>query len=547
MKNKKLDVSESNENNPQGPYRYADHKKPVTRRDFLATGAIGISAMAFTSGATALLSSDNLYGAAMSCGTNLLCGNVPFLCVDGAGGMNIAGGNVIVGFDKNQFQEDFASNNLSDYRRLGIPDIYHPSKTGMVNNSYGLKFHSTSGILEGLEEVLAPRTGETNDLREHVDGLLLCAITSDDTTGNPLNTSYMAQRAGAVGDLVQLIGNGGSVAGGNSTAPSDQVDLTKKPSRLSNFKDSESLLSIGDSLVSGRFLASTAADGGSRMKSFMGLVARAGRGRLNELKKDPKIAAEIESYSTKQGKITEVFDKFSPSELNPATNATDRTIVQNVYGVTNLNMINGSDQATANIINLLTKRTAGAGTITVGGCDYHNGTAMTGHMKDKEIGRHIGHAIRMDAARGVPMFIHLFTDGGVTADIAGQIDLNLPSRVVWRSDSGERSAAMMLVFHPTKKRVSDGQKAEHSNFILAGKTRQIGYFKAAGGVITDAHSLSNNTQKLWVAVILNYMATLVNSTDDDKIVAEVGERFREKFGSLPNDWQQLIRLKSLIA
>lgn len=546
MKNIKLDVS-MKENTKNEPFKYDDHKRPVTRRDFLATGAIGISAVAFTSGVTAMLSPDNAYGAITACGSNLLCGNVPFLCVDGAGGMNIAGGNVIVGFDKNQYQEDFATNALGDYRRLGVPDLYHPSKTGMVNSGYGLKFHSTSGILEGLEEVLAPRMGETEDLRQHVDGLILCAITSDDTGGNPLNTSYMAQRAGAIGNLVQLVGNGSSVAGGNSTAPSDQVDLTKKPSRLTSFKDSESLLSIGDNLVGGRFLASTAPDGGMRMKNFMGLIGRAGKGRLDELKKNPKLAAEIDSFNSKQSKITEVFDKFSPSELNPTTNAADRAVVQNVYNVANLNMVTGSSQTAANIINLLTKRTAGAATIVVGGCDYHNGTAMTGHEKDKEIGRHIGHAIRMAAVRGVPMFVHLFTDGGVTGDIAGQVDPNMPSRVVWRSDSGERSAAMMLVFHPNKKRVASGPSGEQSNFILSGKTRQIGYFKAAGGVITDAHSLSNNTQKLWVAVILNYMATLVNSTDDDKIIAEVGERFREKFGSLPNDWQQLIRLKSLIA
>jgi hypothetical protein len=528
-------------------FKYDDHKVPMTRRDFLAAGAIGMTTLAFTSGLTTLLSSSNAMGAALACsGENLLCGNIPFLCLDGAGGMNIAGGNAIVGFAKNELQEDFDKNVLSDFRRLGIPDQYHPSKTGMINTSYGLKFHTTSGILAGLEEVLAPRTGDLTDLREHVDGLLLCGITDDDTNGNPLNTTYMAQKAGAVGDLVQLVGNQNTTSGGNSKAPADHVNLTIKPSQLTRFRDSESLLSIGDSLVSSKFLDASSQGGGARMKSFMDLIARAGRGRLNELKANRQVASDIERYHQRQNRTLNVFDTFSPRELNPEKNTSDKAILEQAFGQ-ELTALSATDQTAGNIFNLLTKRTAGAATITIGGCDYHNGTAMTGFNKDKQIGRHIGQAIRMAALRGTPIFIHLYTDGGVTGDAAGQVDPALPTRVVWRSDSGTRSAALMIVFHPKKKRSVVSSNTEYSNFLISKKTRQIGYYKAAGGSAPDAHSLSNNVSNLWMAVILNYMATLVNSTDDEKIIYEVGESFKKKFGTLPPDWQQLIRLRSLVA
>lgn len=536
-------MKKKNEESKNLVHLHADHKVPVTRRDFLAAGLMGISTMALTSGSSALLSSSNVFGAAMCGPGNLLCGNVPFLCLDGVGGMNIAGGNVIVGFDQNQQQEEFGHNVVSDFRRLGIADNYHPSKSGMINTNYGLKFHSTSGILEGLEEVLAPRVGDTKDLREYVDGILLCAVTADDTNGNPTNTTYMAQKVGAKGDLVQLVGTSGSVSGGNSAAPSDQVNLTLKPSKLANFKSSESLLSIGNNIMSASGLNAFGNGGGTRMKRFMEIISRGGASHLNDIRRSPAMSAEVDKYLTRQGGTLGVFDNFSPAALNPMTNPADGAVIAKVYDTA----LNAVDQRVANILNLLTKRIAGAATIEIGGCDYHNGSASAGHASDKTIGRNMGLAIRMAAERNQPIFMHLFTDGGVTGDAAGQVDPDFPTRTVWRSDDGVRSAAVMLVFHPNRKRTNVGDN-EHSNFLISGKTRQIGWYKIAGGTAIDSHSLANNVSKLWIAVILNYMATLVNSTDDEKIVYEVGERFKEQFGAiLPPDWKELIRLRSLIA
>lgn len=541
-----LKIAEDSAQTENKPLLYNDHKAPISRRDFLASGLMGMSALALTSGMGSMLSSSNAFGALMCNSGNLLCGNVPFLCLDGAGGMNIAGGNAIVGFASNQEQEEFGGNVLSDFRRLGIPDEYHPSKSGMINSSFGLKFHSTSGILQGMNEVLAPRMGDTKDLREYVDGLLLCGITNDDTQENPINTTYMAQKAGAVGDLVQLVGTSSSVSGGNSVSPSDQVNLTIKPSRLESFDSSESLLSIGSTIMGTGALSSSTSGGGLRMKKFMQLITRGGADHLSGLNRNPASAAEIQKLAIRQQGTLNVFDSFSPSALNPTTNTTHGNILVDAYGKA-LTAFTREEEIAANIFNLLSARIAGAATITVGGCDYHDGTALTGHSRDMAIGRHIGHMIRVAHLRNKPVFIHLFTDGGVTGDAAGQVDPSLPNRVVWRSDDGVRSAALMVVFNPNKKRVDVGDN-EHSNFLIAGKTRQIGYYKIAGGNVVDAHSLSNNVSKLWIGVILNYMATLVNSTDDEEIIYQVGENFKAKFGSiLPPDWRELIRLKSLVA
>lgn len=532
----------------QKPLLYSDHKKPVTRRDFMASGLMGMSTMAFTSTAMSLVTGSAWAQSNCSAAEALMKGNVPFLCVDCAGGMNFAGGNALVGFAPNQFQGDFGAFNSADYRRQGIPDQYHPANTGMTNKTYGLKFHSSSGILQGMEEVLSPKMGETVDIREYVDGLLLCAITNDDTQTNPINTAYQAQKAGAIGQLVQLVGTQNSVNGGNSVSAPDQVNLTMKPSQLTSFASSAGLLSIGSNVMANNFLNATGAGGSGRLQRFMEQIARGGSSQRSAISgRSPAMLDEMAKYQDRQSGLSSVFQKFSPAALNPVTNPdpSDRTTIEAAYGKT-IATLTQQEQMSANIINLLSRRTVGAGTISVGGGDYHNGTATTGADKDKEIGRYIGWSIRMAAARQVPFFIHAFTDGSVSGDAANQTDTNLPNRLVWRSDDGVSSAALMIVYNPKRKRVSSGQDQENSNFLLNGMTRQIGYFKPGGGNNLAAHSLVNNVNKLWIAVILNYLATRVNSTDDDEIRATVAEHFRCKFGELPPDWQKLLRFKSLI-
>lgn len=550
---KKKSAEEKNESPVS--HLYDDHRKPVTRRDFLASGLMGMSTMALGSTAMALMS--NKAWAQANCATTGAFyigdkGHVPFLCIDCAGGMNIAGGNAIMGQAASGFQREVGSIQ-SDFRKLGIPDEFHPSRSGMIDNSMGLKFHSTSGILEGMNEVLSLKPGETKDLRNYVDGVIIGAVTNDDTQTNPINTVYMAHKAGAKGDLVQLVGTANSVSGGNSVSPTDQIDLTKKPSQLTTFNSSSGLLSIGNNIMGSNFLNATGPGGQGRMQRFMQILARAGSSHRESISsRSQALKDEINKYEQRLSGVDSVFNRFSPAELNPVTSTDQsRAILESTYGKT-ITTFTSNEAQSANIINLLTKRVVGAATISVGGGDYHDGTAMSGFNKDREIGRYIGWAFRVAAARNVPCFIHVFTDGAVIGDAAGQVDPNLQSRTVWRSDDGTRSAALMLVFNPKKQRQVVGGDDEYSNFFLqkqggVNSTRQIGYFKAGGGNVLDAHSLSNNVSQLWRAIILNYMATMVNSTDDEQVMNVAAEQFRCKFGELPPDWKNLIRFRSLVA
>ena len=132
-----------------------------------------------------LVPSTSFADATTQCLSHKFCSDMPFLCVDAAGGMSIAGSNIIVGFGKGEDQLDFGAGKSNAYIRLGIHPDDHPKRSGMVNSDFGIKFHSKSWILKGLTDVLAPEDGE-KDLRKFVEGVLICAITGDDSAGNPL-------------------------------------------------------------------------------------------------------------------------------------------------------------------------------------------------------------------------------------------------------------------------------------------------------------------------------------------------------------------------
>ena len=92
---------------PDEPLYHANHKRPVTRRDFLAQGLV--SGLGMVMGPTifglfanprqahAILSPD-LETLKAACGIATQgAGKIPFICFDLAGGANISGSNVLVG------------------------------------------------------------------------------------------------------------------------------------------------------------------------------------------------------------------------------------------------------------------------------------------------------------------------------------------------------------------------------------------------------------------------------------------------------------------
>jgi hypothetical protein len=71
----------------------------------------------------------------------------------------------------------------------------------------------------------------------------------------------------------------------------------------------------------------------------------------------------------------------------------------------------------------------------------------------------------------------------------------------WTGDNQQTAAAFFLVYNPTGRPVliDDG-------VIPTGRRQQLGYFSAAGDVVTSSSPVANNVNLLVQAVLLNYMA-----------------------------------------
>ncbi len=75
---------------------------------------------------------------------------------------------------------------------------------------------------------------------------------------------------------------------------------------------------------------------------------------------------------------------------------------------------------TASIMKLVVDGFAGAGCITMGGYDYHNGNRMDGEVRDERAGKCMGACLEFAARKGVPLMMYVFSDGAISSN--GMVD-----------------------------------------------------------------------------------------------------------------------------
>ena len=169
------------------PLRHANHKRPVTRRDFLAQGFLSGAAMVMAPSLFGLFKSREAYAqATASCGISGGAGRIPFVCFDLAGGASTAGSNVLVGGPGGQL--DLLS--AAGYEKLGLPRDMLPSLAGQVNTELGLAFHADSAFLRGILSKTSAAT------RANVNGCVICARSENDTGQQPAQPHVWHQQGG---------------------------------------------------------------------------------------------------------------------------------------------------------------------------------------------------------------------------------------------------------------------------------------------------------------------------------------------------------------
>src|SRR5262249_55855472 len=105
-----------------------------------------------------------------------------------------------------------------------------------------------------------------------------------------------------------------------------------------------------------------------------------------------------------------------------------------------------SDEASTviTITKLLVDGFAGAGSISLGGFDYHTNDRSTGELADFRAGQMMGYALELAARKGKDLFLYVFSDGAQNSG-RGMIDNSLDGRgkLAWNVDSGTHAASFV--------------------------------------------------------------------------------------------------------
>ena len=487
---------------PDEALKLPGHRRPVTRRELLSQGFRAGGGMMLGTSIFSLLGSrahaispnllDSAFTAYTSCDLGAISGRkIPFICFDLAGGANIAGSNVLVGGPGGQ--RDALS--AGGYDKLGLPSAILPFANNMntptgnfTDASLGLLFHSDSAMLRGILEKAAGTSGMVN-------GAVIPGRSDNDTGNNPHNPMYGIYRAGLRGQILQLIGSENSESGGNSLAPAMMIDPEVRPTKIDRPSDASGLVDVGDLTL----LLDDPEDIVSVMESMKRItdfkLDLVNTGIANPSDEDKRLKDRL---SCEYLRSTDTVEKFSnPAALDPGA---DPLIVGPGAIFDAAEFDNDREfQKAASVMKLVIDGIAGAGTIEMGGYDYHTGDRRTGEERDLRAGRCIGACLEYARAMNTPLMIYVFSDGSVNSN--GTVEMvNGVGKGVWNGDDSSTAASFFLVFDPA----GAPQLMDTAGDIF--RHQQLGWMRPDGSVDTASSPMANNVNLNVEMVILNYMA-----------------------------------------
>jgi hypothetical protein len=473
------------------PLRHQDHKLPTTRREFIAQGFATGAGTIVAPAMLGALFSPKLAKAALAADINPgnLCnilagaGKIPFLCFDLSGGANIAGSNVLVGNQGGQL--DVLS--TAGYSKLGLPGNMLPnSSTGtFIDQQFGLAFHADSAFLRGM---LMTTTAATRAL---VNGAVIPARSENDTGNNPHNPMYGIARAGARGELLTLIGSRNSDSGGNSMAPASLVDLTVRPTKIDRPSDSTGLVDTGELAT----LFGNRADTVRVLESIDRISRDKAQLLSTGVSYDAALKQQIEcTYVRTADQVDRLGD---PTAFDPSIDPNVTAAFSAVGGISADNEFS----KTASVMKLVIDGMAGAGTIQMGGFDYHTGDRSTGEARDFRAGVCMGACLEYARLRNKPLMLYVFSDGSLNSN--GMIDNSTGGRGKgqWTGDNQSTAAAFFLVLNPAGM-----PQVYNVGTVPPARRQQLGYFRTSGDVETSGSPGANSVVSLVDMVLLNYMA-----------------------------------------
>jgi len=510
------------------PFKHENHPRPVTRRELLGAGFLSGPAIVLAPAWVGALLKAQRAGAAVpptitaqmtecklqnvsSAGMGTT-GPVPFITIDLAGGANLMGSEAIAGMAGSP--TNFIS--TAGFSKLGVPGNMVPTSTAFIDMSMGLPFHSDSAILRGI------KTKASATILAKVNGVVIPAISQNDTSSNTLNAMHLIAKAVSglppvnglpvpYGQFATLVGTNATASGGNSAAPAP-VDPTLQPTRIASAADNTALVgsssggaasAVTTSVLETQARISTGATAspttGATTATYAGSVV-GGQTLVSTISTaasgDAAAAAAADLALKEQLRCAYVKTGFTaatsqgPDAVNPDKDALIVGAGTSIFTATDYT--DNDVKKTAAIMKLVMNGYAGAGTIVLGGYDYHSGNRADGETKNQHAGLIIGAILAYADAVKTPVMINIISDGSLTS--TGNIDGSTAGRgkLGWQGDSQQVAASLILVYSP------NGRPAATIN--------QIGSLNADGTVNATSSPGANAPNLVTQLVTLNWMA-----------------------------------------
>ena len=508
---------------PGEPLLHENHARPVTRREFLGAGLLGAQGMVIGSAwLGALLKAHAARAGGLDpdiaslvlpgqCSVPSGPGSLPFICFDLAGGANLVGSEALVGVQGGQ--ANFLS--TAGFNKLGVPGNMVPTSSTFVSSALGLLWHSDGAILRGiLSKATTPAT------TAGTNGAVIPAMSQNDTQSNTINPIYGIAEAGAQGTVLPLIGTQSSVSGGNSMALMYTINPSLQPATIAQPSDATALAPVPpggtpDPLAVAELESQTRISTGtgpyqgasSSGSEFTGALSApsgstpgvqllpAGTQLVTGVNADPALKNQVRCAYVKAANTANVFSA-GPAGLDPTL---DPLIIGGAAPIFTAADFTDSDiQATASVMKLVIDGYAGAGTIAMGGFDYHDGSRATGETRNFKAGQMIGAVLEYAQRKGKPIMIQIMSDGSLSSN--SMVDTSAAGRdkLGWQGDNSTVAATVFLVYSPS------GRPALANG--VAGQ--QIGYFTSDGSVVTSSSPAANSVNQIPELILLNYMALM---------------------------------------
>lgn len=428
------------------------HGKPITRRDFLASGLIPFSATAFMPSWLNIFAKSGVAQAQdLVCSSGGGADMATFITLKLSGGAGLAA---------NFIPLDQGKQLLPSYSKIGL------GAGSALQVSYefanNVPFYLLSGVLAGVRTSALPAT-----LAKSVF-VGVPVRSQDDSAGNKFDLSGMVGKAGVQGKILPNLGRSNTETGLNATYA---ILKPSAPLVVSRFEDVSGSLGVSGSLAS-----------------------------LSQTQKE-KLFNAVNGITASQAKdIENMSGGKTLSQLMQCANIGNQALIANstsqnisplgnpqfaaVWGITAATSTASQDFVFATMVFNAINGNAGTVNLDIGGYDYHDGTRTSGDARDNAAGVVIGRIMQSFAVMNKKGFLVVCSDGGVSSaesEVAGS---------PWMSDRGTGGAMYMLAYNP--------------DITPLAKSTQLGHF-TDGQVADDTFITGGSPEKAAAAIFANYM------------------------------------------